>query len=147
MIEIQKQELADSVEAALSQLRLKEEQLQAKERDLKLNSEVVSQLYRQWILRSDKVKVTLGELQLWRRQAEAISRSSTHLETIEGIIKSVEQTAKEENDLLPTCEVDFKVFQYLVRDREKFHDLAFSSINRQKQPQLNFDFDLDRDKK
>ena len=134
------------MEAALSQLRLKSEKLEAKERDLRINSEVVAQLYRQWILKGDKVKVTLGELQLWRKQAEAISRSSTHLETIDGVINSVAEVAREESDLLPTCEVDFKVYQYLVRDREKFNELAFSLIKQQTQPQLNFDFDIDLEK-
>ena len=107
---------------------------------------MVNQLYRQWILKGDRVKVTLGELQLWRRQASAIARSSSHLETIEGIIKSVEQRAKEESDLLPTVEVEFKVYQYLVRDREKFYDLAFSALDDcQKQPELNFDFEINSD--
>ena len=85
----------------------------------------------------------MGELQLWRKQAEAISRSPSHLKTIDSVINSVAETAKEESDLLPTCEMDFAVYQYLVRDRQKFNELAFSLIGQQTQPQLNFDFDLE----
>ena len=131
----------------MSQLRQSEQKLLDQERDLQLNTEVVNQLYRQWILRGDKVKVTLGDLQLWRRQAEAIERSQKHLKTIDGIIQSVEKTGQDEQNLLPTCEVDYVVYEYLLRDRKEFNDLAFALINQQKQPQLNFDFELDFDKK
>ncbi|MGK7938138.1 MAG: hypothetical protein AB4206_20425 [Xenococcaceae cyanobacterium] len=108
---------------------------------------MLSQLYRQWLINGNQVKVTLGELELWRQQAEAIERSSNHLATIDGIIESVKKTMTEENDFLPTCEVDLVVFEHLLNDRKEFNDLAFSLISQQMQPKLNFDFELNFDEK
>ncbi len=127
----------------MSQLKLKEEKLQAKERDLKINADVLAQLYRQWISNGNQVKVTLGELELWRQQAEAIERSSNHLATIDGIIQSELQGMKEENNLLPTCEVDLVVYKTMLRDQTKFHQLAFGLIAEHNQKQKQFLFDLD----
>jgi len=87
--------------------------------------------------------VTLGELELWRKQAEAIERSSNHLATIDGIIESVKKTMKEENDLLPTCEVDLVVYNTMERDQLKFNQLAFGLIAEHNQKQQKLYFDLD----
>ena len=110
---------------------------------MKVNSEVLSQLYRQWIINGNRVKVTLGELELWRRQAEAIERSSNHLATIDGIIESVKNTMTEENALLPTCEVDLLVHKTMLRDQLKFNQLAFGLIAEHNQKQQKLYFDLD----
>ena len=104
---------------------------------------MLAQLYRQWIINGNQVKVTLGELELWREQAEAIERSSTHLATIDGIIQSVKQGMKQENDLLPTCEVDLVVYKTMLRDQTKFHQLAFGLIAEHNQKQKQFLFDID----
>ena len=127
----------------MSQLKLKEEKLEAEERDLKFNADVMAQLYRQWIINGNQVKVTLGELELWRRQAEAIERSSNHLATIDGIIESVKKKMTEENDLLPTCEVDLVVYKTMERDQLKFNQLAFGLIAEHNQKQQKLYFDLD----
>jgi hypothetical protein len=47
-------------------------QLQQKERFLELQREVLAQLYRQWIIDNERVKTTLGHLELWRKQAGAL---------------------------------------------------------------------------
>ena len=104
---------------------------------------MLAQLYRQWISNGNQVKVTLGELELWRQQAEAIERSNTHLATIDGIIQSVKQGMKEENDLLPTCDVDLVVYKTMERDQTKFHQLAFALIAEHNQKQKQFLFDID----
>ncbi len=106
---------------------------------------MLAQLYRQWISNGNQVKVTLGELELWREQAEAIERSSTHLATIDGIIQSVKQGMKQENDLLPTCEVDLVVYKTMLRDQTKFHQLAFALIAEHNQKQKQFLFDIDNE--
>jgi len=87
----------------------------------------------------------LGELELWREQAEAIERSSTHLATIDGIIQSLKQKMKQENDLLPTCEVDLVVYQTYLRDQTKFNQLAFALIAEHNQKQKQFLFDIDNE--
>ncbi len=143
MIAAHQHELADSLKAALSQLKLKEEKLQAKERDLKVNADVLAQLYRQWITNGNQVKVTLGELELWRQQAEAIERSHNHLATIDRIIESVKKTMKKDNDFLPTCEVDLVVHKTMLRDQLKFNQLAFGLIAEHNQKQQKLYFDLD----
>ncbi|MGK7896266.1 MAG: hypothetical protein AB4372_22285 [Xenococcus sp. (in: cyanobacteria)] len=102
-------------------------------------------MYRQWISNGNRVKVTLGELELWREQAEAIERSSTHLATIDGIIQSLKQEMKQDNDLVPTCEVDLVVYQTYLRDQTKFNQLAFALIAEHNQKQKQFLFDLDKE--
>ncbi|MDJ0633710.1 MAG: hypothetical protein QNJ34_11035 [Xenococcaceae cyanobacterium MO_188.B29] len=135
------------MESALSQLKLKEQEINQKEYDLKVNADVLSRLYRQWIINGNQVRITLGELELWRRQAKAIERSPSHLATIDGIIESIQKTVTEENNLLPTCEIDLVVFEHLLHDRKEFNELAFSLISQQMQPKLNFDFELNFDEK
>ena len=142
MISVQKHELADSVASTLSQLELREEKLRAQERDLKVNADVLAQLYRQWLINADLVKVSLGELELWREQAEAIERSSTHLQTIDEIILSLKRGMEEEHDLLPTCEVDLVVYQTMMRDQTKFNQLAFALIAEHNQRQKQFLLDI-----
>ncbi len=104
---------------------------------------MLAQLYRQWIINGNQVKVTLGELELWREQAEAIERTPNHLATIDGIIQSVKQGMEEENNLLPTCEVNLVVYKTMLRDQTKFHQLAFGLIAEHNQKQKQFLFDID----
>ena len=125
-------------------MSLKEKALLDKERSLKIETDVVAQLYRQWIINGNRVQVTLGELKLWKRQAEAIKRSPAHLDTIDSIIQEIEAGMTENNIVLPTCEVDLVVYRTLLRDRTKFNQLAFSLISEQNQTpqqpeQYNFD--------
>ena len=124
-------------------MNLKEKQLQDQERNLKIETDVVAQLYRQWIVNGNKVQVTLEELKLWKQQAKAIKRSPDHVATIDSIIQEVEAGFGEENLVLKTCEVDLIVFRTLLRDRTKFNQLAFSLIAEQNQDseQYNFDFE------
>ncbi len=79
---------------------------------------------------------------MWREQAEAIERSANHLATIDGIIQSVKQGMKQENALLPTCEVDLVVYKTYLRDQTKFHQLAFALIaeHNQKQKQVKYNY-------
>ena len=114
--------------------------------NLKIETDVVAQLYRQWVVNDSRVQVTLEELKLWRQQAEAIERSPAHLDTIDSIVRQVEAGFESDNLVLKTCEVDLIVFKTLLRDRTKFNQLAFSLIAEQKQssqdPELyNFDFE------
>lgn len=86
---MQQDQLAASIEDALTQLSLKETELLDKERNLKIETDVVAQLYRQWVINGNRVQLTLGELKLWREQAEAIERSPSHLNTIDSIIQKL----------------------------------------------------------
>ncbi|MDJ0591149.1 MAG: hypothetical protein QNJ72_14325 [Pleurocapsa sp. MO_226.B13] len=127
-------------------MSIKEKELSNKERNLKIEADVVAQLYRQWIVNGNKVQVTLEELKLWKQQAKAIERSPNHLETIDSIIQKVEAGFESDNLVLKTCEVDLVVFRTLLRDRTKFNQLAFSLIAEQNQSsqdpeQYNFDFE------
>lgn len=125
-------------------MSLKEQELSNKERNLRIETDVVAQLYRQWIINGDRVQVTLGELKLWRQQAEAIERSPAHLETIDHIIQKIEAGMREDKIVLPNCEVELIVYKTLLRDRTKFNQLAFGLIAEQNQAthqpeQYNFD--------
>ena len=127
-------------------MSLKEKELSNKERNFKIETDVVAQLYRQWIVNGNKVQLTLEELKLWKKQAKAIERSPDHVATIDSIIQKVEAGFEEENLVLKTCEVDLVVFRTLLRDRTKFNQLAFSLIAEQNQApqqpeQYNFDFE------
>ena len=127
-------------------MSLKEKVLLDKERNLKTETDVVAQLYRQWIINGNRVQTTLGELKLWRQQAEAIERSPSHLNTIDIIIREIEAGITEDNIVLPTCEIELTVYRILLRDRTKFNQLAFGLIAKQNQilqQSEKYDFDDD----
>jgi hypothetical protein len=123
------------------------ERLQQKERFLELQKEVLAQLYRQWIRDNERVKTTLGNLELWRKQARALDRSSKHLAKIDRLIASAREELKQTSASLPTVEIPLYDYKALLRDQSDFNSLAFRLIEEHRKPKddvenfLNFGTD------
>ncbi len=58
-----------------------------------------------WIKTSDSVQVSLGSLELWQRQAEAIERSPNHLRKINHILAQARERAAKHKGALLTVEI------------------------------------------
>lgn len=75
--------------------------LSKNERSLEVKAEVLAQLFIHWIKTSDSVQMSLGSLELWRGQAEAIERAPAHVCKIDQIfIQARERAAKHKGALL-----------------------------------------------
>lgn len=78
--------------------------------------------------------MSLGNLELWRRQAEAIERSPKHLSKIDRILALAREKTAGNKDALLTVEIPVRDYGVLLRDRQEFNELAFRLIGeRQKQ--------------
>lgn len=119
---------------SLQQLKLKEQQLKAYERGLEGKAEILTQLFIQRIKSSALCEVSLGNLELWLKQAEAIERSPKHLIKIERILAQARKETVENKDALPTVEISVRDYGAMLRDQQEFNELAFRLIGeRQKQ--------------
>ncbi|NJO93162.1 MAG: hypothetical protein HC820_00160 [Hydrococcus sp. RM1_1_31] len=107
--------------------------MQQKERFLELQKEVLAQLYRQWIRDNERVKITFGNLELWRKQATAIGRSTKHLTKIERLIVEAKEELKQTGASLPTVHIPLFDYKVLLRDQSDFNELAFRLIEEHRQ--------------
>jgi hypothetical protein len=113
-----------------------------------LREEGITQNPKQMAVRADAVEVTdsssiscgnttnslttqmsVSELQLWRRQAQAIGRSSKHLQSIERLLQLVQ---KNQDQFL---EISGRTYQVRLQDLEEFNEQAFVLFRRQQQQQ------------
>jgi hypothetical protein len=90
---------------------------------------VLAQLYRQWLRDNERVKTTLGTLELWRKQATAIGRSTKHLAKIERLIVEAKEELKQTGASLPTVHIPLFDYKVLLRDQSDFNELAFRLID------------------
>ena len=78
--------------------------------------------------------MSLGNLELWRRQAEAIERSQKHLSKIDRILALAREKTAGNKDALLTVEIPVRDYGAMLRDQEDFNSLAFRLVEeRQKQ--------------
>ena len=92
---------------------------------LETKAEVLAQLFLQRIQRNERAEVTLGDLELWHRQAKAIERSSTHLRKIDQILAVARERVAENKSALPTVDIPVRDYGAMIRDRSEFNELAF----------------------
>lgn len=100
----------------------------AYERGLEGKAEILTQLFIQRIKNAALSEVSLGNLELWRRQAEAIERSPKHLIKIERLIAKAREDTAENKDALPTVEISARDYGAMLRDQQEFNELAFRLI-------------------
>ena len=112
----------------MQQLQHKEQQLEADKRSLETKAEVLAQLFLQRIQRNERAEVTVGDLELWHRQAKAIERSSTHLRKIDQILAVARERVAEDKSALPTVDIPVRDYGAMIRDRFEFNELAFRLI-------------------
>ena len=112
----------------MQQLQHKEQQLEANKRSLETKAEVLAQLFLQRMQRNERAEVTLGDLELWHRQAKAIERSSTHLRKIDQILAVARERVAEDKSALPTVDIPVRDYGAMIRDRFEFNELAFRLI-------------------
>ena len=103
----------------------KEQQLEADKRSLETKAEVLAQLFLQRTQRNENAEVTLGDLELWHRQAKAIERSPTHLRKIDQILTVAKERVAENKSALPTVDIPVRDYGAMLRDRSEFNELAF----------------------
>ena len=106
----------------------KEQQVEADKRSLETKAEVLAQLFLQRIQRNERAEVTVGDLELWHRQAKAIERSSTHLRKIDQILAVARERVAEDKSALPTVDIPVRDYGAMIRDRFEFNELAFRLI-------------------
>lgn len=94
---------------------------------------MLAQLYRQWIRDNERVKITFGNLELWRKQATAIGRSTKHLTKIERLIVEAKEELKQTGASLPTVHIPLFDYKVLLRDQSDFNELAFRLIEEHRQ--------------
>ncbi len=109
-------------------MQYKEQQLEADKRSLETKAEVLAQLFLQRIQRNERAEVTVGDLELWHRQAKAIDRSPTHLRKIDQILAVARERVAENKSALPTVEIPVRDYGAMIRDRFEFNELAFRLI-------------------
>ena len=106
----------------------KEQQVEADKRSLETKAEVLAQLFLQRMQRNERAEVTLGDLELWHRQAKAIERSPTHLRKIDQILAVAKERVAENKSAIPTVEIPVRDYGAMIRDRSEFNELAFRLI-------------------
>ena len=111
----------------------KEQQVEADKRSLETKAEVLAQLFLQRMQRNERAEVTLGDLELWHRQAKAIERSSTHLRKIDQILAVARERVAEDKSALPTVDIPVRDYGAMLRDRSEFNELAFRLIVERKE--------------
>ena len=109
----------------MQQLQHKEQQLEADKRSLETKTEVLAQLFLQRMQSNERAEVTLGDLELWHRQAKAIERSPTHLRKIDQIVAVAKERVAEDKSALPTVDIPVRDYGAMIRDRSEFNELAF----------------------
>lgn len=109
----------------MQQLQHKEQQLEAGTRSLETKAEVLAQLFLQRMQRNERVEVTVGDLELWQRQAKAMERSPTHLRKIDQILAVARERVAENKSALPTVDIPVRDYGAMMRDRSEFNELAF----------------------
>ena len=77
--------------------------------------------------------MSLGNLELWLKQAEAIERSPKHLNKIERSIAKAREGTAGNNDALPTVEIPVRDYEVMLRDQQEFNELAFRLIGERQQ--------------
>ena len=95
----------------------KEQQLEADKRSLETKAEVLAQLFLQRIQRNERAEVTLGDLELWHRQAKALERSPSHLRKIDQILAVARERVAENKSALPTVDIPVRDYGAMIRDR------------------------------
>ena len=106
----------------------KEQQVEADKRSLETKAEVLAQLFLQRMQRNERAEVTVGDLELWHRQAKAIERSPTHLRKIDQILAVAKERVAENKSAIPTVEIPVRDYGAMIRDRSEFNELAFRLI-------------------
>ena len=106
----------------------KEQQVEADKRSLETKAEVLAQLFLQRMQRNERAEVTVGDLELWHRQAKAIERSPTHLRKIDQILAVARERVAEDKSALPTVDIPVRDYGAMIRDRFEFNELAFRLI-------------------
>ena len=109
----------------MQQLQHKEQQLEAGTRSLETKAEVLAQLFLQRTQRNERAEVTLGDLELWHRQAKALERSPSHLRKIDQILTVARERVAENKSALPTVDIPVRDYGAMIRDRSDFNELAF----------------------
>lgn len=105
----------------------------AYERGLESKAEILTQLFIQRIKTSALCEVSLGNLELWLKQAEAIKRSPKHLIKIERLIAKAREETAEQKSALPTVEIPVRDYGAMLRDQQEFNELAFRLIRERQQ--------------
>ena len=106
-------------------MQYKEQQLEADKRSLETKAEVLAQLFLQRMQRNERAEVTVGDLELWHRQAKALERSPTHLRKIDQILAVARERVAENKSALPTVDIPVRDYGAMIRDRSEFNELAF----------------------
>lgn len=112
----------------LQQLQHKEQQLETDRRSLEVKAEVLAQLFLQRLQRTKNAEVTVGDLELWQRQAKALKRSSSHLRKIDQILALARDKLAGNKSALPTVEIPVRDYGAMIRDRYEFNEFAFRLI-------------------
>ncbi len=99
---------------------MRERLLEEKERSLDLRAEL---LERKGNGKGHAARISVRELQLWRRQAKTIGRSPLHLESIDDAI--LQATREGRRDFIEIPESDFAV---RLLDQDEFNRRAFKLI-------------------
>lgn len=105
----------------------------AYERGLEGKAEILTQLFIQRIKNSALCEVSLGNLELWLKQAKAIERSPKHLIKIERLIAKAREETAGNKDALPTVEIPVRDYGAMLRDQQEFNELAFRLIGERQQ--------------
>lgn len=114
-------------------MRDKERQVEAGTRSLETKAEVLAQLFLQRMQRNERAEVTVGDLELWHRQAKAIERSPSHLRKIDQILAVARERIAENKSALPTVDIPVRDYGAMIRDRFEFNELAFRLIVERKE--------------
>lgn len=77
--------------------------------------------------------MSLGNLELWHKQAVAIERSPKHLSKIERILAIARKEAAENRSALATVEISVRDYGAMLRDQQDFNELAFRLIGKRQQ--------------
>ncbi len=112
----------------MQQLQHKEQQLEADRRTLEVKAEVLAQLFLQRVQRNESAEVTVGNLEIWQKQAKALKRSSSHLRKIDQILALARDKLAGNKSALPTVEIPVRDYGAMLRDRYDFNELAFRLI-------------------
>lgn len=105
----------------------------AYEHSLEVKAEILTQLFIQRIKNSALCEVSLGNLELWLKQAEAIKRSPKHLSKIERLIAKAREETAGHKDVLSTVEISVRDYGAMLRDQQDFNELAFRLIGERQQ--------------
>jgi hypothetical protein len=83
---------------------------------------------------SQKTDISLDEANAWKQEAEAIGRSSSHLEKIDLTINNAEKT---QIDNEPAISLEQKDALALKKDREDFQKVELEKQNQIKAPEIS----------